>query len=471
MPSIFTHDNFQLGGGRADVVATRNTINASVGQWTGALTYGLTDRLDLSLAVPVINTRLNVISAATILRVGTGEAHEIHFFRDPDATNGIGDERTFQAGGSATGVGDLIVRVKGSVLRRSAHGLAVGLDLRMPTGDERNLLGSGAFGAKPFVAYSANFNRISPHVNIGYQWNGSSILAGDPAEDTKDDLPDQLLYAAGADVGVTEKFSLTADLLGRWAIDSPRVTRRQFTASGPASEITIDDIAIEQRIVLGVERRRRFQGQSSRPPARRFQPALHHRQQRPERSRHAAHRVRVRLLAVALAVLLLAMIAAVPQHGGTAALRQHRSTAALRHLGTVAECLPLEPRAPHGNYLIPGTRGDIVYRIAESRGEPATRALDAYRQPGGTRLPAVIVVHGGNGAGSRVSFVGQLLETLTAAGYQWVSIDYTLDPGTSDDGRRRSCRPRSRSSSAMHASLASTPSGSRCSVKILARIS
>jgi hypothetical protein len=246
VPSIFTHDDFQLGGGRADIVATRNTINASVGQWTGALTYGLNDRLDLSLAVPVINTRLKVISAATIQRVGTGEAHEIHFFRDPDATNGIGDERTFQAGGSASGVGDLIVRVKGSVLRRSAQGLALGLDLRMPTGDERNLLGSGAFGAKPFVAYSANFSRISPHVNIGYQWNGSSILAGDPAEDIKDDLPDQVLYAAGADVGVTEKFSLTADFLGRWAIDSPRVTRRPFTAAGPAAQITIDDIAIER---------------------------------------------------------------------------------------------------------------------------------------------------------------------------------------------------------------------------------
>jgi hypothetical protein len=81
-------------------------------------------------------------------------------------------------------------------------------------------------------------------VNIGYQWNGSSILAGDPAEDIKDDLPDQVLYAAGADVGVTEKFSMTADFLGRWAIDSPRVIRRPFTAAGPAAELTIDDIAI-----------------------------------------------------------------------------------------------------------------------------------------------------------------------------------------------------------------------------------
>ncbi len=109
----------------------------------------------------------------------------------------------------------------------------------------------------------------------------------------------------------------------------------------------------------------------------------------------------------------------------------HCSTAAPQHRST-AECLPLAPRSPHGNYLIPGTKGDIVYRIAERGGTPAALALDAYRQPGGTRHPAVIVVHGGNGAGSRVSFVGQLLETLTAAGYQWVSIDYTLDPGTSD---------------------------------------
>jgi hypothetical protein len=245
VPSIFTHDDFQLGGGRADIVATRNAIEASVGQWTGALTYGLTDRVDLSLAVPVVQTRLNVISAATIERVGTGEAHEIHFFRDPDAPGGIGDERTFQAGGSASGLGDIIVRVKGSVLRQSARGLALGLDLRMPTGDERNLLGSGAFGAKPFLAYSSTFRRISPHVNLGYQWNGSSILAGDPAEDIDADLPDQVLYALGADVGVTEKFSLTADWLGRYAIDSPRVHRRDFMASGPATEITLDDIAID----------------------------------------------------------------------------------------------------------------------------------------------------------------------------------------------------------------------------------
>ena len=176
VPSVFTHDDFQLGGGRADVVTTLSAIDASVGQWTGALTYGVTDRLDVSLAVPVVHTSLDVIAAATMRRLGTTGTPDVHFFRDPDAPEGIGSDRTFEAGGSASGLGDIIARVKGTVIRKGPHGLAVGLDARMPTGDERNLLGSGAAGVKPFVAYSGSFHRLSPHVNFGYQWNGSSVL-------------------------------------------------------------------------------------------------------------------------------------------------------------------------------------------------------------------------------------------------------------------------------------------------------
>jgi acetyl esterase len=90
-----------------------------------------------------------------------------------------------------------------------------------------------------------------------------------------------------------------------------------------------------------------------------------------------------------------------------------------------AECLPLAPRNPDGNYIVPGALGDIVYRRVEGR----ELALDAYVQQGEARRPLVVVVHGGGwSAGSRVSFVGQLLETLTTAGFNWVSIDYRLSP-------------------------------------------
>src|SRR5215210_5790336 len=52
VPAVFRHDSFQAGGGRTDVVSTINTIEATVSQFTGALTYGITNRVDISLAVP-----------------------------------------------------------------------------------------------------------------------------------------------------------------------------------------------------------------------------------------------------------------------------------------------------------------------------------------------------------------------------------------------------------------------------------
>jgi acetyl esterase/lipase len=87
------------------------------------------------------------------------------------------------------------------------------------------------------------------------------------------------------------------------------------------------------------------------------------------------------------------------------------------------ECLPINVRNPEGNYVVPGVMGDIVYRRVN--GEEL--ALDAYVQKHGRKRPAVIVVHGGGWEnGSRVAFVGQFLEMLTRAGYNWFSVDYRL---------------------------------------------
>ena len=66
IPAVFTHDSFELRGGRDDVVTTINAISATVAQFTVFLTYGLTDRLDFSLAVPFVKTDLTVISDARI---------------------------------------------------------------------------------------------------------------------------------------------------------------------------------------------------------------------------------------------------------------------------------------------------------------------------------------------------------------------------------------------------------------------
>jgi hypothetical protein len=227
IPAVFTHDNAFLRGGREDVVNTVNSIEAKVEQATTFVTMGITDRVDISVAVPLVNNDLTVVSDATIYRLGT--TNELtHFFRQSDGEVGV--RRLFTAAGSAGGLGDLTVRLKASLKKTATHGFAAGLDVRVPTGDEMNLLGSGAPGLQPFGVWSATYGKMSPHVNASYRWNGSSVLAGDPATGTSADFPDLVGYSAGADVSVNPRLTLAFDVLGRYVIDSERLVPEQFHA-------------------------------------------------------------------------------------------------------------------------------------------------------------------------------------------------------------------------------------------------
>lgn len=227
VPAVFTHDNAHLRGGRDDVVTTLNSIEATVSQFTTFVTLGVTDRLDVSVAAPVVANNLKVVSDATIQRLGTTNPLT-HFFRLSDGD--IGNRRIFTAFGRASGLGDLTVRLKSTIMRKASAGLAAGLDVRLPTGDEMNLLGTGAAGLQPFAIWSAVFQKVSPHVNAGYQWNGSSVLAGNPATGESADFPNQVTYAAGADVSVNKRLTVAFDLLGRYLIDAKRLRRQDFHA-------------------------------------------------------------------------------------------------------------------------------------------------------------------------------------------------------------------------------------------------
>jgi hypothetical protein len=227
VPAVFTHDNAQLRGGREDVVTTLNSIEATVSQFTMFVTVGVTDRFDVSMAAPIVVTSLKVVSDATIQRLGTTNPLT-HFFRQSNGD--VGNRRIFTAVGSASGLGDLTVRLKSTVHERNSTGLAVGLDIRLPTGDETNLLGTGAAGLQPFAIASVTYQKISTHANAGYQWNGSSILAGNPATGTSADFPDQVTYAAGADVSANARLTLAFDVLGRYAIRPERLSQNEFHA-------------------------------------------------------------------------------------------------------------------------------------------------------------------------------------------------------------------------------------------------
>jgi hypothetical protein len=245
VPALFRHDAYKTTGGRSDVIATENAITANVTQFTGALTYGVADRFDISIAVPIVQTTLSLVSNATIERVGTGTDTGVHYFLDPTAPGGHGTTHQFFASGEASGIGDILLRAKGNLFHASGRALAGGLDVRVPSGDERNLLGSGAIGVRPFAALSTAVGAASPHVNVAYQWNGKTLLAGDVRQGLKGDMPDQFNVSAGSDFSVNPHLSVVLDVIGQRFVKSPRLVTFPFLATGPAGSVALNDLRFD----------------------------------------------------------------------------------------------------------------------------------------------------------------------------------------------------------------------------------
>jgi len=230
----------------ADFITANNKINLTINQFTPYFTLGVTNRVDVSVAIPVLNVSLNMTSDATIHRIaannpgarGTIEG-EAHFFDATDIPNST--QKTFTNAGSASGVGDIVVRVKGTVWKGESAALAVVADLRAPTGDAMNLLGSGAFGFKPFMAFSFHKSRFSPHVNAGYEWNGDSVLAGDVTTLTKAHLPNQFVFAAGTSLRASKAITLAFDILGQRVIDGYQAHTSVFSSANSRSDPTVTD--------------------------------------------------------------------------------------------------------------------------------------------------------------------------------------------------------------------------------------
>lgn len=227
LPAVFTHDNPVAGTGRDDVITADSAIAAEISQFTTYVTLGISDRLDISAALPLVSADLAVSSRTQIWRIGTRDP-AVHFFYEPSDT--FGDHQTFQKSGHATGIGDVAVRLKGAAVRRAGLGVALGVETRLPTGDEENLLGAGAFAVKPFVAISTPHGVVSPHLNAAYQWNGKSLLGGNVLTGEKQDLPDEAVISLGADIGVSKKVTIAFDVVGRRVIDGEQVHSDVFHA-------------------------------------------------------------------------------------------------------------------------------------------------------------------------------------------------------------------------------------------------
>jgi hypothetical protein len=132
------------------------------------LTYGITDRIDVGVALPLVAVSLDGTSNAQITPFGPPPA--VHFFGGTPENPVLTASRTID--GSSTGLGDVDGRVNINLRRGDPLSVAVLADVRFPTGSESNLLGSGAFAARGLAIMSAHFGDFSPHANLGYLYRG-----------------------------------------------------------------------------------------------------------------------------------------------------------------------------------------------------------------------------------------------------------------------------------------------------------
>jgi hypothetical protein len=175
--------------------------------------YGLTDRWDVAAVVPFVHVSLDARVQATILRLATASQPLIHTF---EAGNPLATQKTFEENRSARGIGDVLLRTKYRFLSMPGGGLAGALDIRLPTGDQENLLGAGS-QVKVLLVASGGNDRLSPHVNIGYAFsNGEVGTAGLLAElGGAESLPDEFNYTAGMEWAAHPKVTIVGDVVGR----------------------------------------------------------------------------------------------------------------------------------------------------------------------------------------------------------------------------------------------------------------
>jgi hypothetical protein len=185
-----TLDGFDLRDGRFTTTANRfvgetqafdvETLELEIESKTVTAfgTYGVTDWLDVSIAVPFVD-----------LQIGGHRVNQYY------------DQTLVQASANATarGLGDSAVRAK-LHLKGGATGVAVAGEFLLPTGRRDDLLGAGGSSIGGLAIASIERGAISGHVNGGF---------------TLGPLADQLHWRGAVTASLSPTFTAVGELVGR----------------------------------------------------------------------------------------------------------------------------------------------------------------------------------------------------------------------------------------------------------------
>jgi len=211
-----------------DVIQAALNMNLKSDSAVFLFNAGVTDHFDVGVAVPIIHVAMDLTYHATILDFATHNVSPTtHVFSDGSKT------RNFSTTGSASGVGDMIVRGKYNFMNTAAGGVGAGVELKLPTGDEDNMLGAGATQARFYFIGSAGGGKRLAHVNFGYTASSS-------------EASNQINYVGGVEYAASPKVTVVGDLLGWNLRDSIRLRSASTPISfqqGPTAPVETTTVA------------------------------------------------------------------------------------------------------------------------------------------------------------------------------------------------------------------------------------
>jgi hypothetical protein len=195
--------------------------------------YGVTKKLDVGIAIPINHVNIDLDYHATILDFATHTvAPTTHLF-----SNGLKTD-DFVSSGSATGIGDVVVRTKYNLLSKPTQGVALGLDLHLPTGDSANMLGTGGTQAEFYLIASSTMGKFAPHANVGFTAASNGVS-------------NQVDYLGGTEYAASPKLTIALDLIGRTFTGSQRLVadpiQHQFQEgnTAPIETVTLPALALQ----------------------------------------------------------------------------------------------------------------------------------------------------------------------------------------------------------------------------------
>jgi hypothetical protein len=199
-----------------EFITVRTSLDVNVLATIAFATYGVTDRIDIGVAVPFVSTSIDGTSFGQIVPFGPNPAH----YFGGTAANPI-LAATASVNGSASGIGDVAVRTKVDLSPAGASagtGIALLADVRLPTGNEDDFLGSGTTSARLMGIVSGRYGDFAPHANAGVALRNS------------DDQRNALLATAGFDQLLVPWATFALDIISEWQMGDAKLALPQPVA-------------------------------------------------------------------------------------------------------------------------------------------------------------------------------------------------------------------------------------------------